>query len=418
MAAPLPRCDKCDKEFDKLLQCGRCKNAFYCSKECQNTAWKSHKNICRKPNEEPPEAKIHMTRLAQKEAKPKPKSFGYSPPVTVTKEDLEEPETAEQFRQELLREAKVTNAKMMAAMQESGGNSQVFLPQVASLKEAYYSFIMERMCAKDPEREDVHDMAVQYGEGLMREVIFALLQRGLPNSASVDQLDLANNHFRTGIIQQMSPAEFALSDGDLEGFEPAVSRVSQKGFVTVEGLLDAEMAAVIHKECEENFWHHRAVGAMSLAKGEKDGFYECWLPYPPRKGTSPELEHALRILFGLPHEFGRHGYPTKLKTSTMAHLACFPPGSREAKHLDSAGDTTNPRELTYSLFLAHDWKEEDSGQHRIFLDGKEESKPHQDVCPEVGRCLIFQSQTVEHMVLSPKRLLFVLTIFAYRAEPT
>lgn len=41
--------------------------------------------------------------------------------------------------------------------------------------------------------------------------------------------------------------------------------------------------------------------------------------------------HALRILFGLPHEFLRHGYPTKLKVPTMAHLACIPPGHLEWK---------------------------------------------------------------------------------------
>ena len=33
------------KEFEKLLQCGRCKSAFYCSRECQNNAWKTHKQL-------------------------------------------------------------------------------------------------------------------------------------------------------------------------------------------------------------------------------------------------------------------------------------------------------------------------------------------------------------------------------------
>ena len=33
------------QEFEKLLQCGRCKNAFYCSRECQNNAWKRHKSL-------------------------------------------------------------------------------------------------------------------------------------------------------------------------------------------------------------------------------------------------------------------------------------------------------------------------------------------------------------------------------------
>ena len=29
---------------------------------------------------------------------------------------------------------------------------------------------------------------------------------------------------------------------------------------------------------------------MSLAQGPADGIFECWLPFPARQGTSPELE--------------------------------------------------------------------------------------------------------------------------------
>ena len=31
------------QEFEKLLQCAKCKKAFYCSRECQTDAWKRHK---------------------------------------------------------------------------------------------------------------------------------------------------------------------------------------------------------------------------------------------------------------------------------------------------------------------------------------------------------------------------------------
>ncbi|TCD63309.1 hypothetical protein EIP91_005690 [Steccherinum ochraceum] len=32
---------------EELLRCSRCKNVFYCSKECQKAAWKQHKSACR-----------------------------------------------------------------------------------------------------------------------------------------------------------------------------------------------------------------------------------------------------------------------------------------------------------------------------------------------------------------------------------
>jgi hypothetical protein len=39
-------CLSCGKDNIKLLQCGKCKLAAYCGKECQKTDWKVHKNIC------------------------------------------------------------------------------------------------------------------------------------------------------------------------------------------------------------------------------------------------------------------------------------------------------------------------------------------------------------------------------------
>ena len=46
-------CRKCNKvetseEFqNSLMQCSRCRMAYYCSKECQKDDWKSHKPFCR-----------------------------------------------------------------------------------------------------------------------------------------------------------------------------------------------------------------------------------------------------------------------------------------------------------------------------------------------------------------------------------
>ena len=37
-------------EEKKLLQCARCKNAVYCSRECQKNNWTMHKRICKKLN--------------------------------------------------------------------------------------------------------------------------------------------------------------------------------------------------------------------------------------------------------------------------------------------------------------------------------------------------------------------------------
>lgn len=48
------------------------------------------------------------------------------------------------------------------------------------------------------EEEQSYAVASKLSEELMKEVVMAILQRGVSRAASVDQLDLANNHFRAG----------------------------------------------------------------------------------------------------------------------------------------------------------------------------------------------------------------------------
>jgi hypothetical protein len=49
LGVPLTTCDVCGKCAlgHKMKRCGRCKQAFYCSRECQETGWrKGHKSNC------------------------------------------------------------------------------------------------------------------------------------------------------------------------------------------------------------------------------------------------------------------------------------------------------------------------------------------------------------------------------------
>ncbi|GMF33189.1 unnamed protein product [Phytophthora fragariaefolia] len=53
-------CDQCHAPSEKLSKCSRCRDALYCSRECQKAAWKLHKRLCGKTPEEisaPKEAK-------------------------------------------------------------------------------------------------------------------------------------------------------------------------------------------------------------------------------------------------------------------------------------------------------------------------------------------------------------------------
>jgi len=283
----------------------------------------------------------------------------------------------------------------------------------------------------------------------------ALLRRGLSNSACVDQLDLANNHFNAGIVSPRQPSDFALEDGDLDGFAPAANKLIEKGFVCVSGLLDEDIASEIHDECTKKFWDCRNAGAMRSAVFPALDGYECWLPYPPRPGTGPMLQHALRILFALPHEFQRNGYPVRLKVPTMALLSYLEPGKgRERLHLDNAA-SDGGREISFVLFCSPPDAKKDGGTFRAYLNAdddcpgpcprnvaKEEtgrdvsvseqedqvtaadaeheaasSEGHfKDFDTEDGTCLAFRSRDLWHEMLVASRLQFVLTLFVQRAD--
>lgn len=362
----------------------------------------------------------------------------------------------------------VTNAKMVQAMQDSKGVPSKFLPQVLELRDEYHRGLLDHIRTRNralaakaaarkgsggpagpsPEAEEVdqYPAAVSLGRSLMNEVIMALLQRGLSISASVDQLDIANNHFNAGIVWPRQPSDFALEDGDLDGFGPVVTKLSQKGFVCVNGLLDDEIASSIHDECKTKFWDCRDAGAMRPSGGSAVDGYECWLPYPARRGTSPELEHALRVLFGLPHELQRNGYLSRLKVPTMAHLGCFLPGTgQERLHLDNPLSTRGGRELTFLFFCSPGWMDGDGGAFRAYMQAdddcpaprpkavqaadsaevqatatKSEADEHEDhfkdFDPEPGTCLIFRSRELWHEMLVTNKMQFALTLFVQLAD--
>uniref|UniRef100_M4BLU9 MYND-type domain-containing protein n=1 Tax=Hyaloperonospora arabidopsidis (strain Emoy2) TaxID=559515 RepID=M4BLU9_HYAAE len=45
-------CDQCHTPRDKLSRCARCRDAEYCSRDCQQAAWNLHKRLCGKTPEQ------------------------------------------------------------------------------------------------------------------------------------------------------------------------------------------------------------------------------------------------------------------------------------------------------------------------------------------------------------------------------
>jgi len=66
----------------KLMQCSRCKLAYYCSKDCQKADWKSHKEFCKTVSKQEEKAKSTTSTTS-----PKPSSIDVSGKSTQSRED-------------------------------------------------------------------------------------------------------------------------------------------------------------------------------------------------------------------------------------------------------------------------------------------------------------------------------------------
>jgi len=82
------------------------------------------------------------------------------------------------------------------------------------------------------------------------------------------------------------------------------------------------------------------------------------------------------------------------------HFARYPAGVRYARHVDQfQGD--GRRQLSCVLYLNENWKYEDGGELRLYLNG--DDTKFEDVLPQGGRLVIFLSARFAHEVLPARR---------------
>ena len=87
--------------------------------------------------------------------------------------------------------------------------------------------------------------------------------------------------------------------------------------------------------------------------------------------------------------------------SLESHLALYPIGAGYQKHLDQFIGQED-RKVSAILYLNQEWKSEDGGQLRIYLD-KTNDHSTIDISPEAGTLVVFLSRDFLHEVLPAKR---------------
>jgi SM-20-related protein len=117
-----------------------------------------------------------------------------------------------------------------------------------------------------------------------------------------------------------------------------------------------------------------------------------WLDPP---GTTPGERRYFQLMENLRLTLNR-----ELALGLFAlesHLALYPKGARYRCHLDRFQDEDN-RMLSVSLYLNPEWRAEDGGALRLYLE-EPGSEPYEDVIPAGGTLVCFLSGRFHHEVL-------------------
>ena len=83
-----------------------------------------------------------------------------------------------------------------------------------------------------------------------------------------------------------------------------------------------------------------------------------------------------------------------------SHFARYPAGALYARHIDQLRGGSH-RKLSCVLYLNENWKPEDGGELRLYLDG--DGAEFEDVLPQGGRLVVFLSGRFAHEVMPATR---------------
>lgn len=212
-----------------------------------------------------------------------------------------------------------------------------------------------------------------------------------------------------------------LSSPDIN-FEQLVDHIANQGYCVIDNFLDQTVISALATETETlklaNAMTQAGVGREQLAINKTirgDSIYwldennataaqQIYLQQMERLKSS--LNQQLYLgLFGL--ECHLAAYPAG--TFYKKHLDCF--ASNEPNQSQRQSQRQSRRKISCIVYLNHNWKNEDGGQLRLYLNETDEysNEKSMDILPIAGRAVIFLSDTFYHEVLPASRERISLT---------
>lgn len=206
--------------------------------------------------------------------------------------------------------------------------------------------------------------------------------------------------------------ETLLEDTSLDArYARLLDDVMRQGWAVQQDFLPAQDTALLRAECDIRWrggdFRHAGVGrgAELTIRPEVRSDHVHWLD--PTIPDTPQQQHYFAVMEGLRQAINRHLYLGLFEFE--AFFAVYPPGKFYQKHLDRFRGSEE-RTFTAVFYLNDNWKEEEGGQLRLYLD-EAGNGPYVDVLPRAGTLAVFITEGRWHEVLPATRERMSLTGF-------
>ena len=188
---------------------------------------------------------------------------------------------------------------------------------------------------------------------------------------------------------------------ELENLDRIADSLTAQGWMVVDDFFDPELTAALRGDCQmssgQGDFREAAVGNGERRQTRADVRSDeiLWLQQPASseaQRTCLDCFEQLRLTLNRTLQLGLFEFES--------HFARYPAGAYYARHIDQFRGNSH-RKLSCVLYLNENWKPEEGGELRLYLDG--DGAEFEDVLPLGGRLVVFLSGRFAHEVLPAKR---------------
>ncbi len=184
--------------------------------------------------------------------------------------------------------------------------------------------------------------------------------------------------------------------------------LAEHGYTIIDNYLPPPMIAALQQQAirlrDAGIMHQASIGKDEtnriISEVRGDSIY--WLD---DAGQTPEQTDYLHTMQALQEQLNRCFFLGLFEFE--CHFAVYDPGAIYQKHLDQFKGQQE-RQITAVLYLNDDWRQDDGGELRLYLD-ESENAAFIDIAPLGGRLALFLSGRFYHEVLPAQRTRISLT---------